>query len=246
MLPEQQAYLKRHLFIDVQTVAATPDYDSLTAGMRVLWDQKASAQSNSKQLSVPDLYRDRAALYAEFGKVISIGLGYFTVLEQETELRITSVSGGTEAEILTRFSGMLQQGRFSGRGSRQTLLCAHNGREFDFPYLCRRFLLNALPLPELLNPSGRKPWELPITDTMELWRFGEKRSFISLAGLALLFGVPGAEADLEKLNVTDAYYNNEHGKIRSHCLRQVSLTAQVLMHLQHLPPLSEEQIKYVD
>ncbi|MES2388869.1 MAG: ribonuclease H-like domain-containing protein [Bacteroidota bacterium] len=245
--PDQQSYLRRLLFADIQTVSAVPEYDSLDAPMRKLWDQRAAAFRETGDKSPAELWQERAGLYAEFGRIVCIGLGYFVIdAAGHAELRIKSLQSDSEIAVLDSFTEMLKQARFNGRGNKQTILCAHNGKEFDFPFLCRRLLLNNLPLPDLLDIMGRKPWDIPHADTMELWRFGEKRAYVSLAGLALLFGLNGAENEIEKVNVSELWYSDARQTVAAHARRQVALTAQVLMRLLRFPALREDQLVFVE
>jgi len=231
------------LFLDIETVSASSDYENLSESMRRHWDRKAAHIRNADDVSTADLYFERAGIYAEFGKVIVISVGIFNTLDNgETELRIKCISGESEREILENFKETVlkfDQGKLR--------MCAHNGKEFDFPYLCRRMLINNISLPPAMDVRGKKSWEIRHVDTMDLWKFGDYKSYTPLELLAALFEVEAAEQEsIDGSQVNPTYYQqNGLEKIAGYCQRNVSMLAQVFLHLQSQEPIKPENITMV-
>ena len=130
--------------------------------------------------------------------------------------------------------------------SKNLHLCAHNGKEFDFPYLCRRLLINGLPVPSHLQIAGKKPWEINHLDTMELWKFGDYKSHTSLNLLAAIFDLPTPKNDLDGSKVKDVYYQDKDlNRIAKYCENDVVTTAQILLRYKGLPVIPQENITLV-
>ncbi|MEQ9424388.1 MAG: 3'-5' exonuclease [Cyclobacteriaceae bacterium] len=235
--------LRNLLFLDIETVAAFKSYNELPERMQPLWDKKAGFLRNEDQLPSPELYWDRAAIYAEFGKVIVISIGVFNYKEGEAPtLRVKSLKSDNEKELLLEFRTLLQT-KFD---QDNLSLVAHNGKEFDFPYLCRRMLVNGLKLPEILDTSAKKPWEVSHIDTMEMWKFGDRKSFTSLDLLTAIFDIPSSKSDIDGSMVTDVYYNkNGLGRIAEYCANDVIATAQLYLKMNCLDIIPPDRIAVV-
>ena len=175
------------------------------------------------------MYFDRAAIYAEFGKVIVIGIGFFYWNEAGNLcLKTKTLAAETEKELLLKFKKLLVE-RFNHK---DFAFCAHNGKEFDFPYICRRMLINNISLPKALDVSGKKPWEVPHYDTLELWKFGDKKQFTSLEMLAALFDIDSSKNEMSGDQVNKVYYIEKNlSKIREYCLEDVVALAQIFLRL---------------
>lgn len=226
------------LFLDIETVSGNPDYDQMDERMKVLWEKKSSQlQQGKTDKPATEMYRERAGIYAEFGKVVCISCGILVRSETGFTFRLKSYYGEDEQKILSEFSDMLNKN--SGIKS----LCAHNGKEFDFPYLCRRFLIQGMRVPEILNMQGKKPWEVSHLDTMELWKFGDYKAYTSLDLLAAIFNIPTPKDDINGADVGRVYWQ-EQGieRIKTYCEKDVITTCQVLLRMHSLEPLQQEQI----
>ncbi|TDG95275.1 3'-5' exonuclease [Cardinium endosymbiont of Culicoides punctatus] len=234
-------FTKKILFLDIETVSCTESYEALPEAMRLLWDKKSYAlhARSTEQVDPACSFFNEAAIYAEFGKVIVIALGYFTNNEKgETELRIKGLQSHNEKELLENFKSILEQ--FT---EQHLQLCAHNGKEFDFPYLCRRMIINNIAIPGVLNMGGKKPWEVPHLDTMEMWKFGDRKSFTSLHLMATIFGIVSSKEIMEGSEVNSYYYTkNDMETITKYCMQDVAVLAQVFCKLNGLPILSPEHI----
>lgn len=206
------------LFLDVETAPLVFEYDKLDPTMKAFWDTKFRFQTAE---TPKDLYK-KAGIYAEFAKVICISVGFFN----EKEFRIKSFYGDDEKKVLSDFAALLNK-HFNKRDSR---LCAHNGKEFDFPFLCRRMLVNGIKLPKVLNLSGKKPWEVPHYDTMELWRFGDYKNYTSLNLLATLFQIPTPKDNMDGSDVARVYWKEKNiERIVTYCQKDVLTVAQLLL-----------------
>jgi hypothetical protein len=239
-----QDLTKNLLVIDIETVSGSEDIQSLSPEIQKHWERKASYIRNVEEKDWKDLYTERAAIYAEFGKIIVIGVGYMYQESGEHFLRVKSFSGTNEQTLLMDFKEFLET-KFDQENLR---LCAHNGKEFDFPYLCRRMLINNIKIPYSLNMTGKKPWEVNHVDTMELWKFGDWKSFTSLDLLTTIFNIPSSKSMLDGSRVTETYYHEENGleKIAQYCQGDVIATSQLYLKLNNYPLIKEENITFVN
>lgn len=235
MIPE----FRDILFIDIETVAATDDFNALDGRLKEQWARKASYLRRDGVMTDEALFHERAGIYAEFGKIISIAVGkYYDHESGELGLRTKVYSGDDEKTLLLQFKGMLEK-----IDSSSLRLCAHNGKEFDFPYLCRRMLINSIALPPALNLSGKKGWEVQHLDTMELWKFGDYKHFTSLDLLAAIFNIPSSKSEMDGSQVNHVYYKEKNlEKISHYCLKDVVVLAQLFLKLKGYPLVSEHNI----
>jgi predicted PolB exonuclease-like 3'-5' exonuclease len=236
--------LRNVLFVDIETASAASDYHELDIRMQRLWDKKSLIYSSEGNFSTPDLYFNKASLHAEFGKIIVISAAYFYLDDnQELCLRVKAFHAPDEKQLLEDFVELLGQKHFNSRTLR---LCAHNGKDFDFPYLSRRMLVNNIKVPEVLDVLGKKPWEVSHLDTMDIWRFGDRRETVSLETLAAIFGLPDYTSDMNNSKVNEVYYReNNLEKIAAFSKKDVSITARVYLKLNNLPMVDEQHIFYV-
>jgi predicted PolB exonuclease-like 3'-5' exonuclease len=223
--------IEKILFLDIETVPVTYNYAELNEDTKELWDKK---WQYNKELSGEQQYA-KAGIYAEFAKVVCIGLGYYN----QQKFRVKTFASGNETEILNAFADLLKQHFHTNTH----LLCAHNGKEFDFPFLCRRFLVNNLPLPKLLQLQGLRPWEVKHIDTMDLWKFGDIKNFSSLNLLAHVFGIPSPKDDMDGSLVAKTFYeDNDLEKIERYCKKDVITLARVYNRFAGLGNLSDDDI----
>lgn len=228
------------LFIDIETVACTPAYELLDERLKVQWARKASFfRQRDETLTDESLFRDRAGIYAEFGKVIVIGMGKFSVNEAgERVLRTRCFANHDEGELLREFNAVLEK-----MDQSQIRFCAHNGKEFDYPYLSRRLLINSIALPESLQLSGKKPWEVQHLDTLELWKFGDYKHYTSLDLLATLFNIPTSKNGIDGSKVNETYYKEKDlKKIADYCVADVVVVSQLFLRLNGQPLLDQQHI----
>jgi DNA polymerase elongation subunit (family B) len=234
--------LRTLLFVDIETVASVQSFEELPERMQHLWDKKASKipQHVPEPLSNAELFYDRAAIYAEFGRIVCIAFGAIYWNEaNEMALKVRSFSGTDEAALLRDFRDLL--GKYAGGNP---VLCAHNGKEFDFPYLCRRMIINGIDLPSVLQLTGKKPWEILHQDTMDMWKYGDYKSYTSLDLLAAVFDIPGSKGEMDGSQVTPVFYEEEGGleKISRYCREDVVVLAQLYLRLQNHPLVLEKNI----
>lgn len=230
--------LRDILFLDIETVAATNSYQSLDERMKVQWSRKASFFKREENQSDEELFHERAGIYAEFGKIICISVGKFFDHESgELGLKTKAFFGHNEALLLQEFKSMLE------KLGDQVKLCAHNGKEFDFPYLCRRMLVNEIPLPAALNLSGKKSWQVDHLDTLELWKFGDYKHYTSLDLLASIFNIPSSKSDIDGSKVNKVYYEQgDLEKIKNYCTADVSVLVQLYLKMKSFPMLKAKNI----
>lgn len=230
--------LQQVLVLDIETVPQYPSFDELPADFQELWEQKTKFQR--KDGETPAEFYARGGILAEFGKVICISVGIFSNKTKDLSLRVKSFYGDDEKEVLQSFIALLKT------QADTLILCAHNGKEFDFPYLCRRILINGLPIPSQLNLHGKKPWEILHLDTMDLWKFGDFKNYTSLKLLAAVFNIPSPKDDIDGSMVNEVYWKeNDLERIRTYCEKDVITTARILLRFKSLPLLSDEHITIV-
>ena len=230
------------LFLDIETVPAFPDYGQLSERMQKLWNKKSerlTTNSNSTDEVVsPEQLYTRAGIYSEFGKIICISVGAFL----KGEFRIKSFSGHDEKELLSEFADLLNK-RYNRP---EHLLCAHNGKEFDFPYMARRMLVLGIPIPSILDLAGKKPWEVNHLDTMELWKFGDYKNYTSLDLLAAIFNIPTPKDDIDGSQVANVYYiENDLPRIVHYCTKDVLTVAQIFRRYRGEPLIEESAVVIV-
>ena len=230
--------LKNILFLDIETVPQYSTFEEVPAAFAELWEKKFGTLRKDPEESVNDSYH-RAGIYAEFGKIICISCGYFNA---ENVFRIKSFFGHDEKQLLSDFSVVLKKS-FS---TPDKFLCAHNGKEFDFPYLSRRIIINQLPMPAILDTAGKKPWEVSHLDTMELWKFGDYKSYTSLNLLALILGIPTPKDDIDGSRVWQVYWEDKNiERIVTYCQKDVLTVTQILRKFRREPLISDEEIEIV-
>jgi hypothetical protein len=228
------------LFLDIETVPESASYEILSPAMRNLWDKK-SKQFRSAEQTGQDVY-ERAGIYSEFGKIICISVGLIRE-KNPYVFRLKSFFGKDEKSLLSEFSGMLS--KFS-RTNKEAVLCAHNGKEFDFPYIARRMIINGIIIPEILDNAGKKPWEIKLLDTMDLWKFGDYKNYASLDLLTTILGIPTPKDDIDGSMVAGIFYNDDNlQRIVHYCEKDVLAIARVLLRYMNLPGINEDRIESV-
>ncbi len=227
------------LFIDIETVPAVSSFTLLEPELQSLWDRKSGHFRPDGQ-SAEDVY-EKAGIYAEFGKIICISAGLIKD-RNPFSFRIKSFYGDDEKSLLSEFSSMLS--KFS-RG-KDVLLCAHNGKEFDYPYIARRLIINKLKIPEILDNAGKKPWEIKLLDTMDLWKFGDYKSYTSLDLLTSVLGISTPKDDIDGSMVAGIYWNDHDIKrIVRYCEKDVLAVARVLLRFMNLPRIESDRVESV-
>ncbi len=237
--------ISKVLFVDLETVSATADFENLDDRLRDHWRKKsrfvlrvAAGEELSDDMIIKS-YEEKAAIYAEFGKIICISVGY--IHSNSKELRLKSFASDNEKDLLSDFADLLHQ-HYSDPN--EHLLCGHNIKEFDIPYLCRRMIINSVALPAMLKLSGKKPWEAKhLIDTMELWKFGDIKNYTSLDLLAAVLEVDTPKDDIDGSQVGPIFWKEgDLQRIVSYCEKDVLTVAQILLRLKGLPLLTEQQI----
>ena len=231
------------LLIDIETVPQYQDYLQLTEVWRSLWCDKIS-KIMPENFSPEECYLQRAGILAEFGKVICISTGYFiNDKDNELVLRVKSIYGDDEKLLLESFKDLIDK---MYKHNKHFEFAGHNVREFDIPYLCRRMLINELQLPAPLQIHGAKPWEVKMVDTLQWWKFGDYKNYISLNLLANVLNVPTSKTDIDGSMVQHVYYKeNNLPRIVEYCQRDVVVVANVILRFKNLPLLKEENITIV-
>ena len=254
--------LTRVFFVDIETApgrAAFADHDERRQQLWATFCEKRHAKDLEAGQTPADLF-EKAALYAEFGQVVCISVGYFR-RENDGGLRfyVKSYASTDECEVLREFANALGERRpYGTKLERATtrqhhddprevghFLCAHNGREFDYAYLGRRMLICVIQLPPMLDISGYKPWELPhLLDTLDLWKFGDNKGYTSLNLLAGVFDIPSPKDDIDGSQVGRVFWSEGQAgveRIARYCEKDVITTARVYLHYANQSQLWDDE-----
>ena len=220
----QHIPLEKILFLDIETVPQAGNWEELHETDQYLWDKKTKMQ-RKEDVTSQEFYNERGGIMAEFGKIICISVG---ILEKSEKLMIKSFSGDDEKILLIEFGEIFNHPKLH-----DVILCAHNGKEFDFPWIARRFLINGMQPPKPFQMFGKKPWEIPHLDTMELWKFGDYKSYISLELLAHVFGIPTPKDDIDGSMVSSIYYiEKDLFRIVQYCEKDVLTLANIFRRMR--------------
>lgn len=231
--------LENILFLDIETVPETQYFSELDETKQALWEHKSQYQ-RKEDVTAEEFY-ERAGIWAEFGKIVCISVGYFANQGDLRKFRVTSFYGD-ETKILKDFKTLL----ISHFSQANHLLCAHNGKEFDFPYIARRMIINNIELPYKLNLFGKKPWEVPHLDTLELWKFGDYKTYTSLKLLTNVLGIPSPKDDIDGSEVYRVYYGEkEIDRIITYCEKDTIAVAQIFLRLRGDAILSDDEILHI-
>lgn len=218
---------RKILFLDIETVPQTDNWDLLSERSKDLWAKKTAFQRNNNEISAEEFYHERAGIMAEFGKIICISCG---IVVNENYIHIKSFYGDDEQKILHEFNTLLKDNYYKP----DHLLCAHNGKEFDFPYIARRMIIHQIEVPRILQLFGKKPWEIPHLDTMELWKFGDYKHYTSLDLLANIFEIPTSKDDIDGSQVAKVYYeDNNIERIKEYCEKDVITLINVFRKMRY-------------
>jgi predicted PolB exonuclease-like 3'-5' exonuclease len=233
--------LEKFLFIDIETVSQSENFHFLNEDWKQLWEEKV-IRTLPEDVSVEEYYPQRAGVMAEFAKVVCISIGYFKKEANNYQLRIKSMYGHDEKELLQSFIQTVNQLEASNN---KWSFTGHNIKEFDIPFLCRRLLVNGLPIPNYLDFQNMKPWETNLVDTFQYWRFGDYKNFTSLKLLAAALNVPSPKDDIDGSMVGEVYWKEKDlERIAIYCQKDVVTVANIVLRFKNLPILNEEQVVF--
>jgi 3'-5' exonuclease len=237
----EQVKISNILFLDIETVPAWPSFDQVPEPFRNLWEKKAVYLK--KEAETPEILYPRAGIYAEFGRIICISTGMIGLQEDKRVFRLKSFYADEEKELLLAFADLVT--RLCQK--RDIDLCAHNGKEFDYPFIARRMLVNGVRLPSPFDIAGKRPWETRHLDTLELWKFGDHKHYTSLELLAALFGLESPKSDMDGGQVAMVYWKDKDlGRIVEYCRRDVITLAQLMLRYKGEKILEQEEVIVLD
>lgn len=236
----EKVQLDKVLFLDIETVPQVYQFNTLDEKSKELFEAKTRfMQKEDKQYE--QLYDERASIYAEFGKIVCISVGIVSETRTGKQMRLKSFYHDDEETLLKQFKALLDD-RYN---TPFHVLCGHNAKEFDFPYICRRMLINGITLPAVLDIAGKKPWEISHLDTMELWKFGDYKAYTSLALLCHVFQIPTPKDDISGADVARVYYEeNDLERIKVYCEKDVVALIQLFLRMKGDALVDETEIQY--
>lgn len=233
--------MEKVLFLDIETVPQTYEFIDVDEKTKDLFEAKTRFMKKEDN-SYEDIYNDRAGIYAEFGKIVCISVGFVTSSPTGNQIRVKSFANDDEHRLLIQFKQLLED----HYNTKFHVLCGHNAKEFDFPYICRRMLINGIKLPAILDIAGKKPWEIGHLDTMELWKFGDFKAYTSLSLLCHVFNIPTPKDDISGADVARVYYEEKDlERIKVYCEKDVIALIQLLLKMMGEPLVSEGEIKHI-
>ena len=233
----QKINLEKILFLDIETVAQSPEFSELDDDFKKHWEQKAKFLAKEDE-TAESIY-ERAGIYAEFGKIVCISVGFIKTENDTKTLRLKSYFNDDEKTLLIDFFELLNK----HYNQNDFLLCAHNGKEFDFPYIARRALINGVNIPTILDMAGKKPWEVPHLDTLQLWKFGDYKHYTSLNLLTSIFNIPTPKDDIDGSMVNDVYWkDNDLERIANYCQKDVVALTQLFLRFRNEELIEQENI----
>ncbi|MEI6312501.1 MAG: ribonuclease H-like domain-containing protein [Bacteroidota bacterium] len=230
------------LFIDIETVPIEKQFEDLDPEFQKLWSDKHHFFRDTTELTPDQSFLIKGGIYAEFGKIVCISVGYLYEDKRKRDFRIKSFCADNEADILKAFVAMVKK----SFNTKKNNFCGHNIKEFDIPYLCRRMLVNNMEIPKILDVSGTKPWETQFIDTLQLWKFGDYKNYTSLKLLAHLFQIQTPKDDMEGKDVASVYWQqNDLNRISIYCQKDVLTTAQLFFKFNRIPLLLENEVTFL-
>lgn len=236
----KKVQLEKVLFLDIETVPQVYQFQDLEGKSKELFEAKTRFLQNEEK-SFESLYNERGGIYAEFGKIVCISVGFVHETSHGKQMRMKSFYHDDEETLLKQFKKLLDE----NYNSPYHILCGHNAKEFDFPYICRRMLINGIELPEVLNIAGKKPWEISHLDTMELWKFGDFKAYTSLALLCHVFNIPTPKDDISGADVARVYFEEKDlERIKVYCEKDVVALIQLFLRMRGDELVEESEIHY--
>ena len=244
----QPTELQKIMFLDIETVPLTSDFSELPGELAHLWQdkytvlQKRLPEKYTDETTPAEAYNSSAGIYSEFGKIVCISVGFIHFQGNEMNFRTKSFSGKDEKLLLSDFLELISKFCVT----KEQTLCGHNIKEFDVPFICRRALINGLPLPQIFQISGKKPWEISFIDTLELWKFGDYKNYTALKLLTAVFGIPTPKDDIDGSQVANVFYKeNDIERISLYCQKDVLATAHVFLRLNGLELIKNNNIQFI-
>ena len=236
----KKVQVEKILFLDIETVPQTYEFEKLDEKSKELFEMKTRfMQKDDKTFT--DLYNERGGIYAEFGKIVCISVGFVNDTNTGKQIRMKSFYHDDEETLLLQFKGLLEE----HYNSPMSILCGHNAKEFDFPYICRRMLINGIVLPPVLDIAGKKPWEINHLDTMELWKFGDFKAYTSLALLCHVFNIPTPKDDISGADVARVYFEDKDlERIKVYCEKDVVALIQLFIKMTGGDLVEESEIHF--
>lgn len=236
----KKVQVEKILFLDIETVPQTYEFEKLDEKSKELFEMKTRfMQKEDKTFN--DLYNERGGIYAEFGKIVCISVGFVNDTSTGKQIRMKSFYHDDEETLLLQFKGLLEE----HYNSPMSVLCGHNAKEFDFPYICRRMLINGIELPPVLDIAGKKPWEINHLDTMELWKFGDFKAYTSLALLCHVFKIPTPKDDISGADVARVYFEDKDlERIKVYCEKDVVALIQLFIKMTGGNLVEESEIHF--
>jgi DNA polymerase elongation subunit (family B) len=234
----KQVQFEKILFLDIETVPQAYQFEQLDDKSKALFEAKNRFQI-SPEKPIEQIFEDRGGILAEFGKIVCISVGMLHEGSQGKSIRLKSYYHDDEETLLKQFKRLLED----HYNTPYHVLCGHNSKEFDIPYICRRMLINGIALPSALQIAGKKPWEINHIDTMELWKFGDYKSYTSLSLLCHVMQIPTPKDDISGADVARVYYEEQDlQRIMVYCEKDVVALIQLFLRLQGEPLVDEFNI----
>lgn len=222
----QGIHPRNFLFMDIETARIQ---DKLTTNTELFksWEYKRRKEGETLVKDLKKSFEHKAALYAEFGKVVCISIGKIV----DEKLVVQSYYGDDEKEVLEKIKKVLTA---FYKKFPDLMLCGHSIIGFDIPFLMRRMIINGIQVPSFLDLTTSKPWTLSddIVDIAQIWKttgfYGA-----SLVNMSHAMGLPSPKEDIDGSMVSDTYYREKDGlkRIVKYCEQDVFATVNIVQKL---------------
>lgn len=216
--------------IDIETVRIVEKYEDLSQEWKSAWEYK-----NKQSGEVPffeelsDSWEKTASLYAEFSKVCAVSLVFMI---GDEKIKYKEFYGEDEALLLTDLRAFLQRMSEGVEGKNYRLI-GHAAKYFDYPFLCKRYIINSILIPTLLDTAHLKPWESRnLCTNQDVWKMGGSGAGSSLQALCNALAIPVSKVDLVGDEVGAAYYRGEVERIAKYCTLDTIATFNVVRRVK--------------
>lgn len=226
--------------IDIETVRVEENYNDLSEGFKAAWRYKHKQEGViPSEDELADLWQKNASLYAEFSKVCAVSIAFL----HQGKLYCKEFYGPDEKEILEATATTLNNMVVANSEYR---LVAHAFKHFDGPFLSKRYVVNNIDIPTILDTGNSKPWEIRNLCTNELWRMGGTGAGSSLQALCNVLDIPVSKVDLVGDEVGAAYYRKEYERIGRYCSYDTVATFNIFRRFKKEGLFNFDEVTYVN
>jgi len=224
--------LDNSVIFDIETVPIAPSYEDLRTDNPAVFEAFeycCKFTNKDASISCEDYFQKQASFNPEYAKVCCFSFGKLHLDDngKDYEIETRSYYGPDEIKILKQVAKLLEKAN-----KMNFHIGGHNVKNFDNPFLIKRYIINGMPVPEILWVGNKKPWELKVLDSKELWKSGSWTQNTSMVEIALTLGLQSPKNIMDGGDVRKEYWENEaYEKIAKYCEGDVKATMEILLRL---------------